>query len=563
MPWLSGPPAPTTHSHPGPERRPAARMVGVAEPAAAGTYRVLARKYRPRTFAEVVGQEHIVRALTRAIARGRIGQAYLMVGPRGVGKTSTARILARALNCVQGPTAEPCLECEPCLEIESGADVDVIEIDGASHNSVDDVRQLRDTLATRPLRDRYKVVIVDEVQRLSGSAFDALLKTLEEPPSHAVFQFATTDPHKIPETIVSRCQVFEFRRLREEDVRLKLVEICEREGIAADEAALAALARGCRGGLRDAESMLDQVAAVAEDRITLDDLELVAGLARPERWLDLFEAVAEDRGDDVLRAVAGFLERGGTERDFVEQAADALRDLLHVALLGEDALGVEPAPERRERMRALAKAFGRDRLEAILGMLFELEGRLQRSPLAARALLEWTLLRAARLGRLLDLAELAERLAAADAGAPGGTAAATSAAPPPVAAPASAAAAPAAPAAPDAERSSRTTEPVPAAASDFASLLARLRERRPTLAECLERNLLTGRVESDRVVVELRPPSEGDRAMLEDPVERGALERVPGSPGPWELCFLEDSSGPPDPVVQSLLDTFGGQEESP
>ena len=181
------------------------------------SYRILARKYRPRSFADVIGQDHIVTALSRAIEKDRLGQAYLLVGPRGTGKTSTARILAKAVNCTQGPTGSPCLECEACHEIETGNDADVIEIDGASNNGVDDVRALRERVHYRPLRDRNKIYIIDEVQRLSGPAFDALLKTLEEPPDHALFLFATTDPHKIPDTIVSRCQVFEFRRLREVD----------------------------------------------------------------------------------------------------------------------------------------------------------------------------------------------------------------------------------------------------------------------------------------------------------------------------------------------------------
>ena len=201
---------------------------------ASPAYRVLARKYRPRTFADVIGQEHIVRALSRAVDAGRVGQAYMLVGPRGVGKTSSARILAKSLNCEQGPTLTPCLECAPCVEIERGGDMDVIEIDGASNNGVEDVRDIRDAVHTRPIRDRRKIYIIDEVQRLSGQAFDALLKTLEEPPAHAMFLFATTDPHKIPDTIVSRCQVFEFRRLRELDVRAKLERVCQAEGVAVD-----------------------------------------------------------------------------------------------------------------------------------------------------------------------------------------------------------------------------------------------------------------------------------------------------------------------------------------
>lgn len=544
----------------------------MAESAPSAPYRVLARKYRPRTFADVIGQEHVVRALSRSLERGRIGQAYLLVGPRGVGKTSTARILAKSLNCERGPTASPCLECGPCRDIERGGDLDVIEIDGASNNGVEDVRNLRDAVATRPLRDRRKVWIVDEVQRLSGPAFDALLKTLEEPPDHAVFVFATTDPHKIPDTIVSRCQVLEFRRLREEDVRAKLALVCEREGVDVAPEVIAALARGCRGGLRDAESMLDQAISSADGRVSLDDLELVAGLARPERWLDLFEAVADDRPADVLRAVAAFLARGGTERDLVEQGADALRDLLHVALLGEDALGVEPEPARRDRMRALAKRLGRDRLEAILGMLFELEGRLQRAPLAARALTEWTLLRAARLGALLDLAALARalqegappaapeppRARAVVATSPSATDAAPRAAPPAASRPAPSAAAPvplAAPAVPAAPAA-------PAVASSFEGLLEALARRRPALAEAIRNHAIRGEIGAQGVLVELRELAPRERAMLDDPAERAALAKLPGSPGPWEFRVASNARSPDD-LGQRLLESFGGREEEP
>ncbi len=543
----------------------------MAESAPSTPYRVLARKYRPRTFAEMIGQEHVVRALSRAMQRGRVGQAYLLVGPRGVGKTSTARILAKSLNCERGPTAEPCLACDPCRDIERGGDLDVIEIDGASNNGVEDVRNLRDAVATRPLRDRRKVWIVDEVQRLSGPAFDALLKTLEEPPDHAIFIFATTDPHKIPDTIVSRCQVLEFRRLREEDVRAKLTMVCEREGVDVAPEVIAALARGCRGGLRDAESMLDQVISSAEGKVSLEDLELVAGLARPERWLDLFEAVAEDRPADVLRAVAEFLARGGTERDLVEQGAEALRDLLHVALLGEDALGVEPEPARRERMRALAKRLGRDRLEAILGMLFELEGRLQRAPLAARALTEWTLLRAARLGALLDLAALTRALqhgAALAAPAPAPAiaprtpraesrtpAVAPMSAPPLVVAPTPVPA-------PTPELAPPLAAAPAATASSFEGLLQALERRRPALAEAIRRHALEGEIGAEGVLVCLRELPARERAMLDDPAERAALAKLPGSPGPWEFR-IASSTRAPDDLGQRLLESFGGREEEP
>ena len=315
---------------------------------------------------------------------------------------------------------------------------------------------------------------------------------------------------------------------------------------------IAALARGCRGGLRDAESMLDQAISIADGRVTLDDLEMVAGLARPERWLDLFEAIAEDRPADLLRVVADFLNRGGTERDLVEQAADALRDLLHVALIGEDALGVEPEPARRNRMRALAKLLGRDRLEAILGMLFELEARLQRSPLASRALLEWTLLRAARLSALLDLAALADSLQAQPLG---------SAPPPRPARPA------VAPATVPTTAAAPTPVPkapplAPAAVSDIPTLMELLKAKRPALASALRRHWINGEIRGSEVWVELQEPPARDRAILEDPAEQTALARLPGSPGPWRLTFMR-AAQEGDALGRRLIESFDGREEEP
>jgi DNA polymerase III subunit gamma/tau len=555
------------------------------------SYRILARKYRPRTFAEVIGQDHIVTALSRAIEKERLGQAYMLVGPRGTGKTSTARILAKTLNCEKGMSITPCLECDACREIEGGHDSDVVEIDGASNNGVDDVRALRERVHYRPLRDRHKIYIIDEVQRLSGPAFDALLKTLEEPPDHALFLFATTDPHKIPDTIVSRCQVFEFRRLREVDIQAKLTSICEWEKQQVPAEVIAAISRGCRGGLRDAESMLDQVLAVADGAPTLDDLEMIAGLARPERWLGLFEAVAADDGGVVLQNVEDFLQRGGSERDFVQQAVDALRDLLHLVLLGADALGVEPEPERRQRSMELAKVLGRDRLEAMLGMMFALEGRMAKAPLAARALLEWTLLRAARLQVLLQTeAVLADVQAGrAPAAVPVGGISVQAA---PSMAPSSArmVATPAAPpvsqpppvtppespapygndAAQDAMQGAAVTAapatqvatPAPSGQVTFRQLMDAFQAGRPTAARIVEENLIDKRVHADHVEVILQPLEPKPQALIEDPVLQKFLARLEGTPGPWKISY-QQTEIIADPVGDRLRGGFDTLEELP
>ena len=225
------------------------------------SYTVLARKYRPQTFADLSGQEHVTRTLGNAIASGRVAHAFLFTGVRGVGKTTTARILAKALNCSTGPTASPCGVCDACKEITVGVDLDVLEIDGASNNSVDDVRRLQETIPFRPARDRFKIVIVDEVHMLSTGAFNAFLKTLEEPPPHVKFIFATTESHKVPVTIRSRCQRYDFRLIPQAIVATRVRQILGTEGIEADDDAVGIVAREAAGSMRDALTLLDQIVA--------------------------------------------------------------------------------------------------------------------------------------------------------------------------------------------------------------------------------------------------------------------------------------------------------------
>jgi DNA polymerase-3 subunit gamma/tau len=240
-------------------------------------YQVSARKHRPMTFGEVSGQPHVVRTLTNAISSSRTAHAYLFSGMRGVGKTTMARILAKALNCAKGPTATPCLSCPSCQEIGRGSSFDVLEIDGASSNSVDDVREMRETIRTAPASGRYRVYIIDEVHMLSTAAFNALLKTLEEPPGHVIFIFATTESHKIPQTILSRCQHFTFRRISRAEIMDNLKRVAEAEKITVDERSLSALARASDGSMRDALSLLDQAVSFGGKRVTGDDLMVLLG----------------------------------------------------------------------------------------------------------------------------------------------------------------------------------------------------------------------------------------------------------------------------------------------
>ena len=292
------------------------------------SYRVLARKYRPQAFEEVVGQEHITRTLQNAISSGRVAQAYLFVGPRGIGKTSTARILAKALNCAEGPTAAPCGKCDACKEIAEGRSLDVLEIDGASNNGVDNIRELRDNAAYAPARGPYKIYLIDEVHMLSAGAFNALLKTLEEPPEHVKFIFATTEAQKVPATITSRCQRFDLRRIPARSIARHLTVIANKENILLEPDAADAIARGAEGALRDAESMLDQCVAFCGGKISAQDVMSVFGFTAREAIAGLVERILQRDATGSLRIVAEQAEAGKDLSRLLGDLIGQVRDLL-------------------------------------------------------------------------------------------------------------------------------------------------------------------------------------------------------------------------------------------
>jgi len=301
------------------------------------SYRVFARKYRPQTFDEVVGQEHITRTLQNAITANRVSQAYLFVGPRGIGKTSTARILAKALNCDNGPTANPCGACDACREIEEGRSLDVLEIDGASNNGVENIRELRENTAYAPARGPYKIYLIDEVHMLSAGAFNALLKTLEEPPAHVKFIFATTEAQKLPATITSRCQRFDLRRIPAASIAAHLQSIAAKEEIAMEPSAAEAIARGADGGLRDAESMLDQAVAFCGNTITGEDVMTVFGFTSRETISSLMAGILARDASASLRIVTQQAEAG---KDLLRLLGDLIghvRDLLVAGVEGASA----------------------------------------------------------------------------------------------------------------------------------------------------------------------------------------------------------------------------------
>ncbi|HEY5742502.1 MAG TPA: DNA polymerase III subunit gamma/tau [Terrimicrobiaceae bacterium] len=299
------------------------------------SYRVFARKYRPQTFEEVIGQEHITRTLQNAVTSGRVAQAYLFVGPRGIGKTSTARILAKALNCVNGPTATPCNTCDACLEIAEGRSLDVLEIDGASNNGVENIRELRDNAAYSPARGPYKIYLIDEVHMLSAGAFNALLKTLEEPPEHVKFIFATTEAQKVPATITSRCQRFDLRRIPVEAIAKHLLAIGEKENIALEAQAAEVIARGAEGALRDAESMLDQCVAFCGDKISSEDVMTVFGFTSRQVVIALIELILQRNPAGSLKMIAEQAEAGKDLSRLLGELIGQLRDLLVAGVLGK------------------------------------------------------------------------------------------------------------------------------------------------------------------------------------------------------------------------------------
>ena len=292
------------------------------------TYLVLARKYRPQRFGEMSGQDHVVRTLRNALKTGQLAHAFLFTGPRGVGKTTTARLVAKALNCEKGPTAEPCGACAPCLEIAEGRAVDVVEIDAASNNGVDNVRDIVDAVKYRPARDRFKIFVIDEVHMLSQGAFNALLKTLEEPPAHVKFVLATTDVHRVPETIVSRCQRFEFKRLTVQQIAEQLGRVAESEGMRLSPAALALVARAAEGGMRDALSILDQVRAACGEAPSDEEVAEALGAVDVAAVGRLCAALVARDGAAVLAEIAALDARGLETRRVAEELVRHLRDVL-------------------------------------------------------------------------------------------------------------------------------------------------------------------------------------------------------------------------------------------
>jgi DNA polymerase-3 subunit gamma/tau len=393
-------------------------------------YTVLARRYRPQQFADLVGQEAVARALTNALKSNRVAHAYLFTGPRGVGKTSTARILAKALNCVRGPTPTPCDQCDVCGSISAGEDVDVLEIDGASNNKVDEVRELRSNVQYRPSRSRFKIYIIDEVHMLSTSAFNALLKTLEEPPPHVKFIFATTEVQKIPVTILSRCQRFDFAGIGTPGIVARLREIVAGEKVQADDDALDLVARRAGGSMRDAQSLLDQLLAFGGDRLTADQVHQLLGTAGDERVLELAAAVLDRNPARALELVGRAADEGLQLGEVLDQLIAYWRDLMVLNCTGGQAADLSVAPRHRDTLARQAAALKLDTILAGLDVLSGARARL-RSSSHGRVLVEMALVRLGRLDDLVALSQVAQWLS--QGGAPRANGGAPAAGPRPAA----------------------------------------------------------------------------------------------------------------------------------
>jgi DNA polymerase-3 subunit gamma/tau len=373
------------------------------------SYLVLARKWRPQVFEDVVGQRTITQTLQNGISQGRVAHAFLFTGARGVGKTSTARILAKALNCEKGPQINPCNQCTTCHEISSGTSMDVIEIDGASNRGIDEIRELRENVRYTPAKSRYKIYIIDEVHMLTREAFNALLKTLEEPPPHIIFVFATTEPHKIPATILSRCQRYDFKRIPLKEIIGSLKKIVEEEKVQMTQRALLSIAQESEGSLRDAQSLLDQVISYGGKEIRDEDMVEVLGLIDHKILYDTIEAIANQDAEGCMGVIRHVYHYGVDLQHFCRELLQYLRNLI-LMKVSEHPEGLMELPEEElEILKKQAEKFEFDQLNHLFNLLLKGEEEIAQSTFP-RTMLEMTLIRMVKLRPVLPIDEILKKL---------------------------------------------------------------------------------------------------------------------------------------------------------
>lgn len=566
------------------------------------TYVVLARKYRPQSFDDFVGQEAIAQTLRNAVDSDRVAHAYLFSGDRGLGKTSMVRVFAKALNCEKGPTGNPCNKCASCLAIHRGDDMDVVEIDGASHRTVDEISEVLQNVKYRPSRSRFKIYIIDEVHMLSTHAFNALLKTLEEPPPHVKFFFATTEANKVLDTIKSRCQRFDFRRIPAPAIAERLGQICKAEKMKADEPALMAIARSAKGSMRDSLSLLDQLMSFCGKGITAADVQHILGLVTDEKIAGLVDAIAGGDRGQVLKEFDALMGKGADVLDLLDQLTDYFRDLMVVAACKGDIELVKNKVSDAETVLRQSKLFPAETLIYMIQVLSEARRRV-REGLDARLVGEMMLVRLAGVGDLKPLSEILRKLDAMEAAAPRGN--------PAIAPPAGRVSAPS-PRAYDSAQKKTTepavaeavpppaeSEPAPEAAPkpppahapgaapldlggmkrQWGEVVNRLKSRKRSLGYFLSE----GQVESvgdDCVMVGFAPKCGTHRKMLEDRENKDLLEQciaeVYGQRFQVKFSTLAERSeapveGPPprranphevlekEPMVKKAVEMFGGR----
>jgi len=371
------------------------------------SYQVLARKYRPQKFSDVIGQEHVTRTLKNAIEQGRTAHGYIFSGHRGIGKTTVARILAMALNCRSSdkPVPEPCGVCDSCTEIRAGNAVDVIEIDAATNRGIDEIRELREGARYRPARDRFKIYILDEAHQITDAAFNALLKTLEEPPAHVVFMLATTAPEDIPQTIRSRCQHFSFRAVKFDQIVAQLKDLCGRENIAADEDALAMLAEAGDGSVRDALSILDQAIASSDGRLNAESVRQLIGIAPSGALEEIMAAVARSSSEEILKIVDGLITEGQNPVHFARQLVRFLRNAIVAKVAGPESPLLQISSDERARVARIAQTFSEEDLARHLQIMLRTHAELGYRQ-EQRFHLEMGLLKLAHAQRLLPIEQL-------------------------------------------------------------------------------------------------------------------------------------------------------------
>ena len=377
----------------------------------------LTLKYRPMTFEDVVGQSHVVRTLRNAISAGRIANAYLFIGPRGIGKTTLSRIFAKALNCQQPNGVEPCGKCANCLEIAAGSSLDVTELDAASHNKVENVKPIIEAVQFKPSSSKYRIFIIDECHMLSNAAWNALLKTLEEPPEYARFIFATTEGDKVLPTIISRCQRFDLRRIQTNDIVSRLKHVCSKEGIEAEDDALLAIARGAEGGMRDALSSLDQLVSFNGGKVTEEDALGVFGLVSRSALEDLAKAILGGDVASILKAIETFDSAGKNIRRLSGELLLHFRNLVVLQALGPASTSLAATPDQIKVLEEQAKGVDPGRVFRVCDQLAEMEDKL-RYVLSARTLVEMSLIRASRIATVATVEELMKAVKAMKSEAP-------------------------------------------------------------------------------------------------------------------------------------------------